>query len=170
MKISHIKYLPFSIPFFYKKAIVNNKDIEWQVKFSENSIYDLNGNDQYDWNKLCGVKWDYFTPRENAIMCGWRYNIELKSFQLCLYFHKDGSVDTSNRPLIDVPIGTTATISMKFYTNQKLMLFSVYTNEFDQLNVKLDWDLFDDGYYINSWFGGNKTPNKLITFDLKQTK
>jgi hypothetical protein len=163
MVITHLKSTHFSLPFFIKKF--EAKSVAWKATFTPESTYNVDV-DQTDWNKLCGVKWNYFQPRENAIMCGWRYNIEQQLFELTAYYHKNKSVDTSVTPLIAVPIGKEVTIQLNFKPETKSVEFVTFVDENDKRIVRLDWDLFDDGYYINSWFGGNRTPNKNVKFDL----
>ncbi len=163
MTITHFKGFHFSFPFrfTYRKP----KQIDAYVEFSENSKYNVDV-DQSDWNKLFGVKWHFFKPREDAIMCGWRYVAETDSFDLCLYIHKNGSYDPYAKPLISVT--SKAIIQIQFDEVAQKVRFLVCEHAHDETRTKveLDWTNFSSGYLINAWFGGNRTPNRQISFDL----
>lgn len=163
MTIRHFKGFHFSFPFILRR--IKPVDLEWQVVFSDESKYDVDV-DQSDWNKLLGVKWDYFKPREDAIMCGWRYDIATDLFDLCMYVHENGSYNPYAQKLLSVK--SHASIQISFNEAEKKVVFFVSETAEDRVRVELDWAAFGTAWIINSWFGGNRTPNKMISFDLKR--
>ena len=160
--MTHYSFTHAGFPMIFNKT--NSKELVWQVNFYD-AKYNLGNDDQFDWNKLCGIKWDYFSPRENALMIGWRYNIEGNCFDLCLYVHKDGSFNPPSKPLLSVKKAASCALLLSEESNSIMLeLTDLETGE--QAFEKIEWYLFDSAWHVNSWFGGNRTPNRKVKFDL----
>ena len=69
--------------------------VEWELAFDATAAYDFSDQpyavDQYDWNKLVGLKWDFFRSRENTLLVGWRYNLADERVELAPYLHQNGN-------------------------------------------------------------------------------
>ena len=162
MKITHIKGTHFSLPFSIKCS--SKQTIEWAVDFTD-ATYDVGMPDQYDWNKLCGIKWNYFQPRKDALMVGWRYINN--RYELCLYVHRNSSFNPPNEPLFVT--NKLAKITLSLNKLQKTATLSIIGNDLDsQKSQTINWDLFDKYWFIEPWFGGNRVPNKTVAFNLEQ--
>ncbi|MBK6950408.1 MAG: hypothetical protein IPH16_22135 [Haliscomenobacter sp.] len=59
----------------------------WKVVFDKNSNYNLGNNDQEDWNKVLGLYFNFFNPRDNTVMVGWRYRPDRDLIELNAYYH-----------------------------------------------------------------------------------
>lgn len=71
-------------------SIKNPREIAWEVLIDESAIYDLKSNDQYDWNKLLGIKRNFFRPREHSFMLAHRWNTEMLQHEFSPYIHLPG--------------------------------------------------------------------------------
>lgn len=121
MKITHIKGTHFSLPFSIKCS--SKQTIEWTVDFTD-ATYDVGMPDQYDWNKLCGIKWNYFQPRKDALMVGWRYINN--RYELCLYVHRNSSFSPPAEPLFVTD--KLAKITLSLNKLQKTVTLSIAGN------------------------------------------
>ena len=69
------------------KYRLNPKSITWLVRFNDDCKYVLGDNDQYDWNKLCGLAFHWYKSRYHSAMIGWRYNISTGFIEVNAYYH-----------------------------------------------------------------------------------
>ena len=74
--------LPPQMVFFAKR-------VAGTATFTENSVYDLQTVDQYDWNKLTGISFTLLRPDTDAIMVAWRYNVTTQMFEVGPYYNVD---------------------------------------------------------------------------------
>lgn len=155
------------IPHFWKKK----SQFAWQVKFTEESHYDLQSIDQRDWNKGGGITFNYLNHLIDAAMWGFRKNLDTNKYELCAYCHVD-----SKRIIPTVKSGV-------IYQDKEIAL-ELPENTVGLINLMIDWDnkkykfSFTDGIVVNYFevpfnhslvnqkeitcnFGGNrKSPNK----------
>jgi hypothetical protein len=98
------KSIPFSFP---RRPAFFVKNVTGSAMFTENSIYDLQSLDQYDWNKLTGISFNFLRPDTNALMVVWRYNVAENVFEIAPYYNVDLAriLPDENTEVIKVPIG-----------------------------------------------------------------
>lgn len=63
--------------------------IHFRFRFTEQSIYELDGEDQNDWNKGGGVRFHLFDNTINSLMWAWRWKPKFERMQITAYAHKD---------------------------------------------------------------------------------
>jgi hypothetical protein len=142
----------------------------WEVRFSEQSKYNVD-TDQTDWNKLCGIKPQYFFPLENSIMTGWRYNPKLGVFEVAAYCHVGGKRTTAEEggfPVCSVNPGEAFTVAI--YRDGVGYVWAFESMGKTQ-SVRIPHNPFfwkGKVWEIASWFGGNRTAN--VTFEKNFTK
>ena len=61
-----------------------------KFKFSSNCVYNLNGIDQYDINKLFG--WSQLYHEDNSCRIGWSWNLTSNSMDVYSYCHVDKKI------------------------------------------------------------------------------
>lgn len=106
--------------------------LKYRVRFLESAIYNHKDNDQYDWNKLFGIKEKFFRPMFNSEMIGWRWNNEKGVVELCDYWHIEG--DREIRMIGEVHL-------------------------YDWIELEVSGNGFETGgkgWLILNWFGGQK--------------
>lgn len=155
------------LPNFWKRK----SQFAWQVRFTEESHYDLQSVDQRDWNKGGGVSFDWFNHLIDAAMWGFRKNLESGKYELAAYCHVD-----SKRIIPTIKVGVP-------YADREVAL-ELKENEVGLINLMIDWDnkkykfSFTNGNVVNylevpfnhsiesqkeitPYFGGNrKSPRK----------
>lgn len=175
MTIRHYKGLHYSFPprfkrwggdFFYKQEF-HMKDIQYVHEPDEDS-------DQEDWNKLTGVKDHYFQPRRDTLMVGWRWNPVTEKCEFNFYRHEDWG--TERGPVeLECPEGDTIVITMwrnSLYTDNEIVMQMWLKS--DPTNVRVtSIDIDSAVFLVNTYFGGDRTPNKLnrvLKIGLKTSK
>lgn len=144
--VKHKKGRHKSKPFKLKRL----SNLKASVIFLPSCRYNHGNNDQKDWNKLLGVKKRFFSPRENSILIGWRYNTDTDEVELIPYIHYKGAVIKDYVP-VKVKVGIITDISI----DEDLV--KIKDRYFD---VPRDWK---KGWYVNSWFGGQKkSPHDIL--------
>ena len=158
MVIKHIKGTHFSIPPQLGIYFGDQKHI-WEVEFTD-AAYDLQGEDQWDWNKLLGISYSINAQKESA-MVGWRYNTQTQKFELCAYCHVDGK-RIYTKKLFEVKAGWKFVVSIE--VKDGYYLFSMvgvsHTEPFYH-NRKVS-------RRVNSWFGGNQKAPRTIKIKIEK--
>ena len=146
--------------------------VEWELAFDDSAAYDFSGEsyarDQYDWNKLVGLKWDFLRPRQNTLLVGWRWNLETQQIELAPYLHEDGgremhppATTLSPHERFTVRIGWTAERATFSFTRAGAK------------PVVLDY-AFDvptgDPWQILHWFGGTQAAPHDIALRVYATR
>lgn len=148
--------LPPQMVFFAKR-------VAGTATFTENSVYDLQTVDQYDWNKLTGISFTLLRPDTDAIMVAWRYNVTTQMFEVGPYYNVDTArIMPTDSEIISVPVG------------QKFTFTADYQGITVQYGDTLVYKPIPDGLHpnqlcafrINSWFGGTSRAPKTISFNL----
>lgn len=153
-------------PNFIKPGTIKKK-----IFFNNSNIYELEGEDQLDWNKLFGVTFGIFPTIVNgkiyrpthysSVRFGWRYNPKYKVFEITPYYYVAGvrhyhEIDKS-------PI--CALLPYKLYD---FYIISSYTDVVFKINDSNGNNLYyykvpcqygftpKTGWQLNPFFGGNK--------------
>jgi len=156
------KNIPFSFP---RTPAFFVKNVTGSAMFTENSIYDLQSADQYDWNKLTGISFNFFHPDQNALMVAWRYNVADKDFEIAPYYNVDFARILPLEPsqVIKVPIGQSFNFAVDYsgitltYGNQTLFKPIPADLPTNQLTA----------FRIQPWFGGTSLPPNTLSLYLK---
>ncbi len=159
MKIRHFPWAHFSLPPQIKK--LNDVMTTYTFKFIQ-PVYDV-GVEQEDWNKLTGVKENYFKPKDHSLMVGWRWNPKTELVELCFYKHDRGGRDFT-KPLLFLKKGEE--VKVIYYRKEawwgKDYVVSIAANK--QVHTQtISMDGY--GWLINSWFGGTSKPDRTIVIE-----
>lgn len=148
----------FSLP---RQTVLWVKNVTGHATFTENSIYDLNSEDQYDWNKLTGITFTPLRPDTDAIMVAWRYNLDSQMFEIGPYYNKDlARIMPTDDQIISVPLGEEFDFAVDYngitltYGDQ-----TVYKPLPEGL-VPNFWT----SERISSWFGGTSVAPKTVSY------
>jgi hypothetical protein len=155
MNITVYKGFNSSLPPLFRAGV----DVDWYYEISLNSEYYLVGEDQYDWNKLIGIKERYLQPLFHSFMIGFRWDIRKRANELNFYKHIEGKVDRG-LPLTYVNKGEKFFVGFKKLEKGTRIFLIVRDLYFEEvfyhstgISDKSAW------YLINTWFGGNnKSP------------
>jgi hypothetical protein len=161
------KNIPFSFP---RTPAFFVKNVTGSAMFTDSSIYDLHSVDQYDWNKLTGISFNFFHPDQNALMVGWRYNVADNDFEIAPYYNVDfarilpnENPNDPNNEVIKVPIGQSFNFAVDYsgitltYGNQTVFKPIPADLPTNQLTA----------FRIQPWFGGTSLPPNRLSLYLK---
>ncbi|WP_142391429.1 hypothetical protein [Mycobacterium sp. ENV421] len=155
VKNTHLA-LPLQMVFFAKRVTGN-------ATFTENSVYDLQTVDQYDWNKLTGISFTLLRPDTDAIMVAWRYNVSTQMFEVGPYYNVDTArIMPTDSEIISVPVGQTFTFHADY---QGITVQYGDTAVYKPIPEGLHPNQLS-AFRINSWFGGTSRAPKTISFTL----
>lgn len=157
MEITHRQGNHRAHPYLLK--IGRFSQLDFTLFMDERTMYNHNGNDQRDWNKLCGISFHLFTSHRNSVMIGWRYIPEANRFEFNAYYHVDGKVIYTPKLWTSEPgQKVTGLISV----TDKRVIVQIGEHSHNQEFKKLRrWRR-----RIWPWFGGNKPAPKNVVFDL----
>jgi hypothetical protein len=167
MKISHLKGIHNSFPFLVK-AFAAPLKMRFEFFMTEENIYTIEGENQYDWNKLTGLKALFFKPMYDTVMVGWLWHPEKQCFQFIPYFHLGGPAHKFDDRLIINALPNqkcVAEIEIKDNTNVIMTLTNTVTG---QTVTDSRWfsKKYNRFWLINSWFGGQSTCTKNMTLNI----
>lgn len=156
------RYIPFSLPRWPRFF---DKNVTGSAMFTEDSIYDLQSVDQYDWNKLTGISFNFLRPDKNALMVAWRYNVAENVFEIAPYYNVDLAriLPDEQTEVIKVPIGQSFDFAVD-YSGITLTYGSETVFKGIPPNLPTNrWTAFR----IQPWFGGTSLPPNRISLYLK---
>ncbi len=141
----------------------------WKKKFPTSN--------QADWNKLCGIKKNFFQPRKNSTMIGWRYNPIDECVEFVPYWHdENGGAHFGYEPFaMDCKgIDDTSRISISISPLRHKINILSYRQMADSTEYvkSKTWELPQNaytgkGWLILHWFGGQMKAQKDITFNIE---
>lgn len=143
--------------------------MEYEITFDESCIYDHGDNDQWDWNKLIGVKSCYFNPQKDSLMVGWRWNTIKDRLELTYYYHDNeekawfndrgvffiNKAELKDSLIITMQLGISITELTIESRNFK------YTTAFKS-------PIGETGWLIRDWFGGQKAAPHTMIKEIKK--
>lgn len=186
MKVLHLRGTHFNL---FSWLRFRKDQVSFKVKFNENSRYTINSEDQGDYNKVIGLNPRFMrSSLLDSAMVAWRYLPAEDKIELNLYWHDSSTRSEANpngmhwnsfghdEPFL-VPIGleVLGNISMERKQNDfvawleahfpdgKVRRIFMFT---EHKSLPKSWIC----RVINAWFGGNRTPNKNVCYDLKILK
>ena len=137
--------------------VILNDDCNYIIREMDGSVSE----DQYDWNKLCGVFYSLFNTRKDAAMIGWRYNIENDNIELAPYYHISKSRDMFPT-LITAKSGELIEIKLKVDYELKKYKWVINVGENTAEHEMAFAHNNNFCSLINFYFGGNKeAPQKI---------
>ena len=138
--------------------------IHRRVKFASSCAYNLQNEDQDDWNKLFGVCFGISGIHKNSLRFGWRRSIKKQKIELCVIEYNNGKVLRAWIYGMDTDLDTEIDLEVRFrMTSYGVVEYNFLCNG----EVCRSWHLdsvsslmyFGCGVY----FGGNrKAPHKMI--------
>lgn len=143
-------------------AVFVNK-VSGHATFTDDSKYDVQGVDQYDWLKLTGITFTPLRPDTDAIMVAWRYNLDTEMFEIGPYYNSDlARIMPTEDQIISVPANETFDYSLDY---NGITLTYGDTTVFKPLPETLHPN-FWTSVRINGWFGGTSPAPRLVSYYL----
>ena len=149
----------------------------YHVVMDENNVYDLVDEDQHDWNKGGGISNYLWSNFKMSCMWGFRFNKESNLFEHAGYFHRNGDVLYPGRgfdptKIVSTDLGEHFIVDVVMKKSQMSVIF------YDiQENVRETYEVDKPKHRkysreIGSWFGGNETAPRDLSFemDIQRTK
>ena len=129
--------------------------------FTADSAYDLQDEDQYDWNKLAGITFTPWRPDRNSSMVVWRYNLQNDMFEIGPFFNVDfGYVFPTDDQIITVPVDETFNYAVDYQG-----ITVTYGDR--TVHKATPGDLrpnFWTSARVTGWFGGSEVAPRTISY------
>lgn len=160
----------------------DNVNVAYRWQFTESCQYDLEDNDQCDWNKLTGFSFNFKTNHKNSLLIGWRWDLA-GYWWVSPYYHLDGHVkwadaSCSGQEIEDLTVDPNL-VPLAIYPGQefethftirsdlKVCIVTIIVPEtgsttYFELALPED-DSFGNTREIYPWFGGNETAPHEMT-------
>lgn len=141
--------------------------IERDVIFDNSCLYELEGNDKYDINKLFGFSTSFYHHRQSARF-GWRC-LDMQHIELFTYVY-DNDEFLSNKFINFISIKPFEKINLKIVDEKHYFRFDYSTEtESGSISIQKSYQWFPFRYYLYPYFGGNKkAPHRIkISMNLK---
>lgn len=163
-----------SLPIFHLKGwhaslfpmLVPAKSVAENFRFRTNCVYNFDGSDdQWDWNKLCGLDFTLPLGERKAVMVGWRWNPIRSRFELSLYVHDPVGGRFMSDPLARVCEWEPFGIRLSATCKPSSWRLSIWQRD--------AWSHFDHevsfneilGRPVSGWFGGDKPAPHFMQID-----
>lgn len=134
------------------------KSVAYICKFDKSCLYNMDDNDKYDINKLCGFSTTWFHHKQSGRI-GWRC-LDGKKIEILTYSYNDGTREQTETDILGTVLPDQefyVTIEDNedtfIYTYQNMATPNSYVKAVDK--KQKDWFLFH--YLLYPYFGGNKT-------------
>jgi hypothetical protein len=142
--------------------------VTWEVIF-HNPEYALGYPDQRDWNKGGGYSFDLLDNHRNSFMWGWRWNPEDRVVDATGYAHVNNQVVKEDYNLFQVEKKEPFRVNITILPNQYVYVFQTESGKDLLITLPHNNDPGDrSGKTITPTFGGNRVPNKIVSFSLKK--
>jgi hypothetical protein len=148
--------------------VVNKKQMSVLVKFDVSCRYELQGEDQKDWNKLFG--WSYLRHQDNSVRVVWRYNENRNDIEVAPYLHSRGKIIFPNESqIICIAIDCFTCIDLIDTGDQYLVITDMGLGDNTEVCSSMmplnGIRKFPVGYKLYPYFGGNQTaPHDINIF------
>ncbi len=110
--------------------------------------------DQWDFNKLCGISFNFFNPHINTAMVGWRHHPKKNCFELVPYWHLNRRRYFREKDLIEVAPDETFEVKMITNEAKKEVTTIVKTRKGSFSETQTMGSMGDRVTLINPYFGG----------------
>jgi hypothetical protein len=178
MKQTVFKGLHFSLlPIFKAHNIKGDKALHWKISVDDKAIYDLDDPvDHLDWNKVLGIKKEYFNPHYHSIMLAHRWNPFTSKHEWAYYIHdpKHGIIKPPEGEVFYTSEHTsTLTFNLYFSKYDKSRCyFYIYTEDkiYNSFVYESSAPLAGRWWETNLWFGGNRRAPSNYSITKKRIK
>ncbi len=139
------------------------RKVSGDATFTADSRYDLEDEDQYDWNKLAGITFTPWRPERDAGMVVWRYNLQNQMYEVGPFFDVDFAyVFPTDDEIISIPAGATFDYAVDY---------DGITVSYGDRSVHkpLPQDLrpnFWTSARVTGWFGGSEVAPRTVSYYL----
>jgi hypothetical protein len=150
--------IPNNFGFFLKK-------VSGTGTFTPDTVYDLQDEDQYDWNKFTGIAFTPLEPDRNSAMVGWRYNLTSQQFEIAPFYNVDKQRILPNEltEVISVPANETF--------NYLVDYTGITVNYGDATVFKAYPEGLTPNVWtaarVSGWFGGNEVAPRTLSYYIK---
>lgn len=160
------KGISFSLPF----ALRRTRKISYEVTFTESCRYELSGRNFMDWNKLLGLKTQYFDPHFCSCIIGHRYRKEKDQHELNIYLHDKKLYPDSLRNVkkteVLKTIAATATIQVSIESTSEKWIIQIDNEKYEYPKSATK----TKNWLIRDWFGGSEKPPHRMTKQFSKIK
>lgn len=155
-----LKNCHYSIP--PKLCFSFKENFKWLVQWNDSCKYDLQSVDQWDINKLCGLRMNLFSNHINSFRFGWLYNTKTSLIDIYAYYYinkKRSFIKIDSNSINDITL-----LELNFLSNS--VQFKVNSKSFI---VDFKNETKSIKYYSGLYFGGNRpAPHTIKIIILEQ--
>jgi hypothetical protein len=155
-------------PWYWLKwfpVLINVTEISRRVVLTFDSKYELDRGDQADVNKLFGISYG-LNPKRNSDRFGWNWDTEKQLFFFYAFSHINGEM------VFDVICSAVANhfYDLKITWSKGTCRFYVYNENGETIGYHESprERVPSICYLLGPYFGGNRTPDKTISIELKK--
>jgi hypothetical protein len=174
MKQTVFKHLHASFPPIFKiHNFKHTKAITWEVTTDYRAVYQLHDPvDQLDWNKVLGIKKEYFNSHYHSIMLAHRWNSDAFQHEWAYYIHdpKHGIIKPPENTLFFTSPSSTIYFSIHFWNTHKCVINIADGNNTEQFIYESSAPLAGRWWETNLWFGGNRRAPSNYSITKKRIK
>ena len=152
-------FSPITWPTFHRN--VNGFTVT--VVTNETNRYIIEGEDQWDWNKLFGLSYTWTSNKHNTVYTAFRYNPLTGNFEVAGYLNDRGGKAWTTA--VPVPIGGSAIIHARFLPDRIEYEFRVGTRTFIH-SLPVSFSRKGIGRKVGMWFGGTQPSPKRMHLDV----
>lgn len=153
---------------FAGSVLCNPSYLIYEVVFDNPAKYNLNTNDQFDWNKGGGLSYNMFTNHKNSAMWAWRYSPLYEKFHLTYYVHDGDKIRKGDLDYVTLDPGQKVTITLKVSEEGEFRYWFTIGNNSREFIVHTNSKRKRFARQIGAWFGGNMTAPKKLFFRMKK--
>ena len=136
-----------------------------RIKFNTNCAYDLQSEDQYDWNKLFGVCFGLTGIHKNSLRFGWRYNKDTHNIELCtIVYREDSSVERKH--IEDIALNQWGEFELTFRVEPYYVMYNFVINGRTVLFGAMPTPPAMTFWGCGLYFGGNRRAPHRITVNI----
>ncbi len=131
------------------------------------SVYNLNTDDQFDWNKMIGLAFNPLQPDKNSLLIVWRWNVQHQVFEVGPFFNRNFERLTPEKlsgfPILECEVGDIIQFSVDYKSITLQNRNSYKSVSCNNPNVKTT---YLSSYIAQPWFGGNMVAPVNVEFEL----
>jgi len=144
--------------------------LDGEVLFHDNAAYIINDEDQWDWNKLCGISLGFNGIHKNSFRFGWRYNPQSEKIELSSYLYTNSN--RQFKKVDEIMLNELARLSVIISSNNNDITINMFINDSLCDNQVYKITSANDRDYIMAYqsglyFGGNKPAPQIIDIDFR---
>lgn len=134
----------------------------WRVNFNNSAIYNLQNENQWDINKLIGIRLHPFSNHTTSFRFGWLYNINTQKIDIYAYYYIKGNRNYELLTSISVNEDLWLKIECLEKGGVKLTANNIsWSNIGESLTYRLK-------YFSGFYFGGNEVAPHTISVNIQR--